>query len=1026
MLFDGKARLSGETQLKTTIKTSLKASLIALAIASIPLGSQAAGLGQINVFSGLGQPLRAEIQVSATPQELQSLTAKIAAPDAFRRANISYSAAVAAIRVSVDTRAARPVIRLSSDRPINDPFVDLLVELNWAEGGIAREYTFLLDPIDVVTPRPLAAAVDAPAAPAVRPRSAAPAPAPRPSTDAYTVRRGDTLNRIASSHAQPGVSLDQMLVALYRANRDAFDGGNINRLRAGAVLAIPGADAAAAIDAGEARREIRAQSADFDAYRRGLATVTTRRAPAPQADAAQESGGRIAPRVEEPRSPAESGDQVKVSRSQTDGGTSGADANTRLQALEEELATREKSLEEANARLAQLESSIRDMQKLLELRSGAMAQLQQGVSGGDVAPSPQAPVSAAPAPTTAPAAEVAPPAAPATAETAKPVDEPPAQPKPPVRQPPQPAPEPTMVESLMADPTVVAGGAGILALLLAYLGIKLRQRRKSPAVTSEASNELAPDAAGVFASTGGQSVDTGASSIMQTDFSQAGLSAIDADEGVDPVAEADVYMAYGRDAQAEEILQDALKADPSRAAIYLKLLEVYAQRRDARQFETVATEFFARTNGQGRDWEKAAAMGRKLDPDNPLYAEGSAEDVFAAPRTEVPADAFGRASAVAGAAAAGAAIATLSAATDESPAADEPQAEAEQPPSLASLDFTSAVPVEPSPSQMRNTWTVPGDLRQFAGDNSTEFETDTPDAEQVLAAIEAPEVPEPEADVQLDTGVIDFELDLGDEEPASPQVAEPVPEASSVTKVEEEAGLTFDLELDEPSEAVASLDFSLSEEPASEPELAEESGHDAMAEMAKGGDADSDLAASLDFELPDMDFTAPKAGTFDLDQAALQQVDFSDAGQEETGPAVAEQVEIEASPVVDLEQTSFDSSLLDFDFDLDTPASPPPAGAAGLDLTAIDLDLDSFNPPEDAPATTSPSMEETQLGELSVGGDEPVFEVATDEVDTKLELARAYDDMGDKEGALELLAEVLNEGSDAQQAVAREMIARLS
>jgi pilus assembly protein FimV len=104
-----------------------------------------------------------------------------------------------------------------------------------------------------------------------------------------------------------------------------------------------------------------------------------------------------------------------------------------------------------------------------------------------------------------------------------------------------------------------------------------------------------------------------------TDFSQSGLSAIDTDEGVDPVAEADVYMAYGRDAQAEEILQDALRADPERVAIYLKLLEIYAQRKSVKQFETVATDLYARTGGRGADWERAAVMGRKLDPENPLY-----------------------------------------------------------------------------------------------------------------------------------------------------------------------------------------------------------------------------------------------------------------------------------------------------------------------------------------------------------------------------------------------------------------------
>ena len=105
----------------------------------------------------------------------------------------------------------------------------------------------------------------------------------------------------------------------------------------------------------------------------------------------------------------------------------------------------------------------------------------------------------------------------------------------------------------------------------------------------------------VFRSTGGQSVDT-SHSMAQTDFSQAGPGSIDTDD-VDPVAEADVYMAYGRDAQAEEILLEAKQKEPQRYAIHLKLLEIYLSRRDARPFDTLATELFAATGGVVADWE---------------------------------------------------------------------------------------------------------------------------------------------------------------------------------------------------------------------------------------------------------------------------------------------------------------------------------------------------------------------------------------------------------------------------------------
>jgi pilus assembly protein FimV len=100
------------------------------------------------------------------------------------------------------------------------------------------------------------------------------------------------------------------------------------------------------------------------------------------------------------------------------------------------------------------------------------------------------------------------------------------------------------------------------------------------------------------------------------------LSQLDAIGDVDPVAEADVYLAYGRDLQAEEILKEAMRTTPDRLAIRTKLLEVYAKRRDTKGFELLATQLFAITQGTGADWEKAQEMGRGIDPENPLYQSG--------------------------------------------------------------------------------------------------------------------------------------------------------------------------------------------------------------------------------------------------------------------------------------------------------------------------------------------------------------------------------------------------------------------
>lgn len=953
------------------MRTSIKASLIAAAIASFPLGSLAAGLGQINVFSGLGQPLRAEIQISATPQELQSITARVASPDAFRQANIPYPGFVSGIRVSVDTRGRRPVVRLSSDRPINEPFVGLLVELDWATGRLAREYTFLLDPVDVAAPKPVAARVEVPNAPSRA--TAASEPAARAVVaNSYTVRRGDTLHGIAESTRREGANLDQMLIALFHANRAAFGGDNINRLHAGAILTIPSADTVLATTPAEARREIVAQAADFAAYRKRLAgAVAVSEAAA--APAEQGSAGRIVPKVEDARAPADVGDKLQISRTPSDaGGGADRDAVTRLQALEEELVAREKGLEEANVRLAQLEQNIRELQKLLELKSQPMAQLQQAApdapdSAEPVTPPPPVAV-AEPAPPVPAPVETAPPPAPVEAARASAAPDPVAA-----------SDEP---ESVFADPAILAAGGAVLALLLGFAAYRAQQRKKAVAAldSSALMSEFPPDSSAVFGATGGRSVDTGNSSIIHTDFSQSGLSSIDADEGVDPVAEADVYMAYGRDAQAEEILEDALKADPNRAAIYLKLLEIFAQRQSLKQFETTASELYARTAGQGADWEKAALMGRKLDPDNPLYSAGPIEaERTIPPTTELPA---GVASVLA------AAVSARTAATIPELAADK--AAEETGPSLSSLDFTTSSTLEPSSSQLKNTWAMPGELGQLASADAAPSD--------VSSGIDLPT----DEFVAIDAEAIDFDLGGDQEAPVAP--SDDMPEG----EIKADAGLS----VDELSDSGLDLDLGADELTKEETEAGAPGTPDAVhdANTATMIDGAPWLALNeehaLEFDLPDIG--APVAGkpaAFDMSATVVQ---------------ATEQESDSGDSVTDLEKTSFDASLLDFDFDLDTPPaeSTPSADPGGLDLTSIDLDLEpteELEPVSPAPviATADAAAPVENEGELD------------HEVETKLELARAYDEMGDKEGALELLNEVMAEGSATQQAAARALIDKL-
>ena len=174
---------------------------------------------------------------------------------------------------------------------------------------------------------------------------------------------------------------------------------------------------------------------------------------------------------------------------------------------------------------------------------------------------------------------------------------------------------------------MVLPGAGVLVALLAGLGIyRLRKGgRKSGSETSFLESRLQPDS--FFGASGGQRVDTreAASSTSSSSMSYS-LSQLDAIGDVDPVAEADVYLAYGRDLQAEEILKEAMRANPDRMAIRTKLLEVYAKRRDAKGFELLATQLHSLTRGQGEDWAKAQALGQTVDPENPLYHPGGQPD----------------------------------------------------------------------------------------------------------------------------------------------------------------------------------------------------------------------------------------------------------------------------------------------------------------------------------------------------------------------------------------------------------------
>ncbi|MES2994287.1 MAG: FimV/HubP family polar landmark protein [Pseudomonadota bacterium] len=687
--------------------------LTGVAAAALIMAAPAAwslGLGRVQVQSALGEVLRAEIDVtSMTPEEAANLRVRVAPPESYRAAGVEYNAVLPGTQVELLRRAdGRPYLRLTSDRGVQEPFVDVILELNWSSGRLVREYTMLFDPpvtaravppapapttgpaMSAATPVPAAPPraaerraapapvpmVDAAPAPARAPREAAAprepravavrpadAPAPAPAgADDYRVRPGDSLSKIATRTQRPGVSLDQMLVSLYRGNPQAFMDNNMNRLKAGVVLAVPSEEAAKAVTPNEARQVIQAQSADFGAYRQRLAgAVPTTR---PEGSARQASGKVQASVDDRKQAASATPDKLTLSK-----GTAGTKA--------EEQISKDRAKKADDVRVAELAKNVDELKKLSGATASAAAPkaaapapaasaaTTAATAAAKPAPTPAAapaPVAApvvvaaapAPAPTPAPAPAAAPApaptpavpppaaapaivasapmtasaptpavvasAAPAAPVVARPAASAPAVAKSPVKAP-LPAEEPSVIGSLLDDNPMALGIGGLALALLAGFGVYKFARRagKDSGETSFLESRLQPDS--FFGASGGQRIDTrdagGTSSSMSYSLSQ-----LDAIGDVDPVAEADVYLAYGRDLQAEEILKEAMRSNPDRMAIRTKLLEVYAKRRDTKGFELLATQLYALTRGQGEDWAKAQELGVQIDSDNPLYRPG--------------------------------------------------------------------------------------------------------------------------------------------------------------------------------------------------------------------------------------------------------------------------------------------------------------------------------------------------------------------------------------------------------------------
>lgn len=660
---------------------------LAMAVAAACGRANALGLGEIELYSALNEPLNAEVRLlSVQAGELNNAVVHLAPNEEFARAGIERSAIMSDISFTVAPRNdGTAVVKITSTQPIREPFLDFILQLNWQSGSLLREYTLLLDPpvFGAEKSAPVAAPVtEPPAVPASAAESealsspvpiAAPAPAnmatssaspaqtpaaaPRqsrqPAMAAATAspkvgkvgaegemsygptRRNETLWNIASTlRSDDSVSVYQMMMALLKSNPQAFYNNNVNNLKAGYVLRVPEKSMVMSVDQSQAFREAVRQYESWQKAKRGSIPTSGSETPAPvtapeqATEQSKQSSAEIQDKETARLRLVAPGD-ISAKPSAAGG------VQAEIDKLRSELAialessdTAKREGDDLRSRVAALEQQINSLQRLLTLKDEALSDMQKR-SGLEVPKEAQAPT---------PSMEV-PPAVPAKPVTAKPAV--PSEPK---------AKKTERPPELLSNPTLVGAIAGAGLLLLSVLWLILRRRRGTDESESFEANDSettfpgmhiqsapdervdAPAAEEVMANT--QQMTQVAEEVAQSaeqDISQAAstLDVLHTAEGdIDPIVEADVYLAYRRYQQAESLVQTALAKQPGRQDLQAKLLEIYYAAKNSGAFQTVAKTLYDNLGGNSDDplWQRILPMGRELCPDHDLFKSSADTD----------------------------------------------------------------------------------------------------------------------------------------------------------------------------------------------------------------------------------------------------------------------------------------------------------------------------------------------------------------------------------------------------------------
>ena len=920
--------------------------------------AQALGLGGLTVKSTLNQPLLAEIELT----EVQDLSASQVVPSLATSAEFAQ-AGVGRVAILDDltfTPVVNPggksVLRITSTKPIRDPYVKFLVQVLWPNGRALREYSLLLDPpkfspqaaaaaaagsAQLPSTAPNAAPATAPAAeaeapaPAPAPAPSTPAPAPEPKFTQYTTANNDTLWEIAE-RVKNGGTVQQTMLAIQALNPDAFIAGNINRLKKGQVLRLPSPQESTALAQPRAVAEVAEQNR---AWREG------RRLPsgARQVDATRRDRTGPSP------SQIDAKDSLSLVSANAKPGAKGAasdnaDVSTQLATTQESLDSTRRDNAELKSRMTDLQSQVDKLQRLIQLKNDQLAKMQ---ASGAAIPPPVDPANAAnPAnPAVSPnsvtnpnnaanpamQAEVVPNAAAPDAagkapneiapEDALPVDGAAvtsATPDQPLIVPTEPVVDEdnrSALDKILSSPMLmgIIGGGALLVLLLLLL---LLARRRNALIEAEKHRQMARALSeeSDFAS----DMDMPPSSFegLETPAPHAKMPPAPTvtepvrEHPADALVQAEIHIAYGRTNQAVAVLEDAIKHEPERSDLRLKLMEVYAEQDNTAGF--VAQERQLIATGKNH------AEVEELKSRYPSMAAAAA--------------------AVAGVAAAAVLASEMDAKYVEDLLHDEPEVAAQpQPYTEVPLDEEFDNAFDLSLDDLDGESTPTASNRAVAQEDATldDLDLDAPFAGSAADDLDFDAILREQQAVSTDAkpaDLDDFDLDLSEDQPA--------------LKAEDDYLLGMEDDLRDPSPAV----------PSAEP----------GATKADAAD-DIDLPADFDLSLAD---------EMETDQASQ----------------------------------AFASEIDDVN--------------AELDRLSQSLEQPPIAKPFDAPPVDSPRFNEQ---DALLADDEPEFDFlsGTDEAATKLDLARAYIEMGDADGARDILDEVVVEGDDGQKTEARDMLSRL-